>query len=725
MEEIELHYLIPHAATYAMLRRLAALGPLTLQARGQVQIYDRYLDTWDRALLRQGWGCRLRREDGRWLVTLKAVSRCQDVRASRTELEIALSHPSIVPADWPAGELRDKVSALSGGTHLSKLVTVRQVRRRALVVEDSRQIAELDLDRVDLRHGDITQRAYILEIELFPQGVPADLDLITFLLVHHFSLLPDARSKLQRALELAALGHSPEYDPSVRYPAKTLDELLQRYDIDPDHAAAVTQAAEHFFRLLQPVHHLDDSLLPILKAAAMLHDTGRSVSKKQHQIQGYQQLLLQPLADLPDTTRIIVAVTAFLHRGQISSARLAQAIPHSLPPAAIEQASGIAALVRLAAGLTPRRTPGVHIGQVAISTRLIAIELLGARTRKLERRIQRKSNLWQLIYGKKLAWRWINLKRPLEPEPVVAQDGASDILPQDSIRAAGIRIMSVQVARMISGAEAVRLAQDPEAIHNLRVACRRLRSAFRVFGDTLVDDNFEACRIGLRVCGDMLGSVRNQEVMLGLLLGFKMSDPTGRIPAMDSIVGRWEKTCDQARRSLVDYIEGKAFKALIAQLQHLVCSPDSSPAIVKRRCRVKVMAKQHLHSASLRVLAYDKVIKTASLEELHKLRIECKRLRYSLEFFRSLLGSDSAMILTRLVDTQIQLGALHDWYVCLAALDTGCTDELAATEIEAVNAFRAYSRINLNQAYLGFLSSWRSFANSRVQNTLHSFLATL
>ncbi|MHB1357396.1 MAG: CYTH and CHAD domain-containing protein [Anaerolineae bacterium] len=720
MEEIELRFIVPNSELFANLRRLTTLGPLSLRALGKTRIVDHYLDTYDQTLQQRGWTCRLRHQDDRWLVTLKAPSSSQDACITRTELEIALEEKSRAPVDWPSGELREKVIGLVGEAPLVKLVTLRQARWRALVIEGGRQIAELSLDRVDYHYTGVRQRTYLLECELLPQGVQSDLDYIATFLVHHFCLFPDTRSKMLRALEMTQKGNSPDYDPSVRYQPRTMEELLERHDIDPDHAVAVADTAERLYIALQPLHHLDNSLLPSLRVAAMLHDIGRNLGKTRHQRRGYAQMLLQPIKDMPDSTRLAVAASAYLHCGGISAKRLAKAIPDLLPPANRESVLGIAALVRMATGLSPRSYSGAVVVDVDTDGHKVVVNLTGTQSHKLRRRIKRKSDLWQRIDGKKLKWHF--LKEPLAQASDNTIGDEYGITTQDSIQIAGAKILAVQLTMMINSAKAVRLAQDPEAVHDLRVASRRMRSAFRLFGPQLVGSRVGLCRQGLRACAMQLGDVRNYEVQLELTEDYKNSVPSDLALLIDPLVSLWTEKHQLARRSLVGYVEGNEFANLISQLQELVQSQDKIPVPKKHRHSVCEMANEYLRSAASKVLEYDKVLTRSSLEELHVLRIECKRLRYCLEFFSSLLAGDSTIVLARLVDVQTLLGTLHDWYVSLADLNSICTLEQSAAERQGISNYRAYCYTCMNQSYIRFLSSWRGYANPRIQHTLQCLM---
>jgi CHAD domain-containing protein len=60
------------------------------------------------------------------------------------------------------------------------------------------------------------------------------------------------------------------------------------------------------------------------------------------------------------------------------------------------------------------------------------------------------------------------------------------------------------------------------------------------------------------------------------------------------------------------------------------------------------------------VRAYDKIIPNAVIEQLHALRIEFKKLRYTLEFFREVLGTQSKEVIDDLKTLQDHLGDLND-----------------------------------------------------------------
>jgi CHAD domain-containing protein len=60
------------------------------------------------------------------------------------------------------------------------------------------------------------------------------------------------------------------------------------------------------------------------------------------------------------------------------------------------------------------------------------------------------------------------------------------------------------------------------------------------------------------------------------------------------------------------------------------------------------------------VRSYQEIIDHATIKQLHLLRIDIKRLRYTLEFFREVLGDEAKGLIDLLKVTQDHLGELHD-----------------------------------------------------------------
>lgn len=204
--EIEAKFTIVDGDACERLLALDCLPPYDLRALPTVSVVDRYYDTDGYDLLRAGYACRLRQEDGSALASLKATTDVADGSIHRRrEIEVPLPAP-LEPADWPDGPARDLVCALSRGQPLRPLFELRQLRARRRVQQGERVAALLLLDQVSL-FADSRQTNWLeVEIELAEEGTEDDLRSLCASLLAHFPLQPQPQSKFERALRWRAAG---------------------------------------------------------------------------------------------------------------------------------------------------------------------------------------------------------------------------------------------------------------------------------------------------------------------------------------------------------------------------------------------------------------------------------------------------------------------------------------------------------------------------------------
>ena len=198
---------------------------------------------------------------------------------------------------------------------------------------------------------------------------------------------------------------------------------------------------------------------------------------------------------------------------------------------------------------------------------------------------------------------------------------------------------------------------DPEYIHQMRVATRRLRAALRLFAPVLPERLAESLHRPLSALMAHLGRARDLDVLLteiaNPVLAALPNEP--RLPALASdITNRRYAARAQALALLAAPGYGLT---LLAALESLHPVPVADVAAIP----LQSFAAERLRRLrrKLRRLAA-----AALLEEpasLHALRIGVKRLRYALEFFAPLAPERSvSRVLQRLGMVQDTLGQLND-----------------------------------------------------------------
>lgn len=225
------------------------------------------------------------------------------------------------------------------------------------------------------------------------------------------------------------------------------------------------------------------------------------------------------------------------------------------------------------------------------------------------------------------------------------------------------RLVASQTARIRSEEALVRRGEDPEGVHRMRVATRRLRAALSAFRPVLVAGPERRLGAALRRLADALGPVRDLDVLLGEL-------PTalagvGLVEA-PSVVGHLEEERRQARRRLLAFLDGKAWPRLLGNLDAWVAAP---PVLTRRRPAESVAPTTSVPEAA-RLLVQERLErvrrqgrrcrKRPDETRLHRLRVACKRLRYLVEFFRPALPEALGALHERAVALQDLLGAAND-----------------------------------------------------------------
>jgi triphosphatase len=164
--------------------------------------------------------------------------------------------------------------------------------------------------------------------------------------------------------------------------------------------------------------------------------------------------------------------------------------------------------------------------------------------------------------------------------------------------------------------------RDPAALHQVRVAMRRLRAAFSLFKPALADPQFEALRQELRWFTGQLGEARNLDVLLqqrGLPRPLRKSLKKERDGAYDQVVEALDSK--RLRLLLIDLVAWLELGRWHQNNKAMRPLPD----FVARR----------LYKWWQRIAHHDE-LRSMRTEERHELRIEIKKLRYGLEFVQPL-----------------------------------------------------------------------------------------
>lgn len=251
------------------------------------------------------------------------------------------------------------------------------------------------------------------------------------------------------------------------------------------------------------------------------------------------------------------------------------------------------------------------------------------------------------------AERGYRLRQGMRPSPVKAEASPvhAEQMPPEAFRSvAASCIAQLQLNEL--GME----EDDPEFIHQMRVALRRLRSALRIFRPVLPADFIETAVPQIRSLARALGRARDRDVLAQEVLApVRASFPgDARIEALCAATEKERGNArGKARAALAAPEHARFILSFTAMLHAPVDAVFEEPleAFAARR-----IGRLHKKACGLAEAARD-----LDVGALHALRVGTKRLRYAIEFFAPLYRAKDVRpahgALTALQDT---LGALND-----------------------------------------------------------------
>jgi CHAD domain-containing protein len=222
------------------------------------------------------------------------------------------------------------------------------------------------------------------------------------------------------------------------------------------------------------------------------------------------------------------------------------------------------------------------------------------------------------------------------------------------------------LGRMLRLELPTRLGEDAEALHDMRVATRRLRAAIRLFDDAL-PARAEIVREELRIVGHALGRVRDLDVELAEISGYREELPGPEAQAAGALVALLQRRRSTARQQLVRVLDSNHYRRAIQGCQAIVRHGALRTAAARRSILAVAPDLITQRYRKLRKLG-DRITPTSSPAEYHAVRIACKHLRYAVELHEGVYGKPARAWTSRLAALQHLLGDHQDAAVAAAYL---------------------------------------------------------
>lgn len=306
--------------------------------------------------------------------------------------------------------------------------------------------------------------------------------------------------------------------------------------------------------------------------------------------------------------------------------------------------------------------------------------------------------------------RGLALRRGEGPRPQKAERLALE--PDGPLEAALAAVLDGTLAQVFANEAAAELGEDPEGVHQMRVGLRRLRSALVLFKDVLPETERRRFRDELRWLGGTLGPARDLDVLReGLLEPARRERPDDaglKRLAEDARELRAEAQAElrealASRRAARLLLELGRFRARAGWREQALSERSAQLFAPARDAAAELLDRRHR-----KALRAGRRVESLSRSELHRLRIETKKLRYAAELLRSLYPERTKRarkLIARSRDVQEALGAVNDAATAERLLD-------------ALLARRAGDAAPADHRAAGFLAGWAARDAERRLRTL-------
>lgn len=231
---------------------------------------------------------------------------------------------------------------------------------------------------------------------------------------------------------------------------------------------------------------------------------------------------------------------------------------------------------------------------------------------------------------------------------------------------------------------------DPEGVHSMRVASRRLRSALRDFTPYLHKRRLSSSLKSLRDIADALGEVRDQDVAIMALEKLQAHSSDDVAPALKQFIDARTAIRDQAREELVTMLADNELKELELSFTNAVdeatagTTRSQAPLLISFRKMSRAIILDRLKE--LEKLS-NGLFRPFEVETLHEMRIAAKRLRYAIELFQQCWGRSIATYAKRAAQMQTALGDVHDCDVWIESFGNEINKARKQKQDENLKAF--------------------------------------
>jgi triphosphatase len=296
-------------------------------------------------------------------------------------------------------------------------------------------------------------------------------------------------------------------------------------------------------------------------------------------------------------------------------------------------------------------------------------------------------------------------KTPVKAKPPALEPGMSA---GESFQLIGFSCLD----HLLANEPVLRETRDPKAVHQMRVAMRRLRAALSIFRHAVADEERDAVKRELRWLATQLGDARDLDVFIEKTIApARLRHP--RDEDLAALAAAYEERRKAAYGKALEAMRsGRLDRIALETAAWIETGPwlSREETAAPREEPAEGFAAKELSRRSKRIRKRAKHLDSLEPAARHELRIAVKKLRYAADFFSTLFpgkrrAKQAKALRAALGELQDRLGDLNDIAVA-AAMDPGAEQGPAAHLLAGDQAERFDEHLE------GAKAAYRAFAAS-------------
>jgi CHAD domain-containing protein len=301
----------------------------------------------------------------------------------------------------------------------------------------------------------------------------------------------------------------------------------------------------------------------------------------------------------------------------------------------------------------------------------------------------------------------------------------------------GADVIEKHLMAMTKEIEGVVNSEDIEYIHRMRVASRRLRSALPLFRACFSKNQISKWLNEIKTITQSLGNARDLDVQIEKLNNVIEDTKVSEYhPGLHRLNLRLRQKRQKTQTHVIILIEGLQRSPLLTDLQDALRNSidqfcDEPYTLPLYQCAYDAIQQK----LDIFLAGEEHIFNPANIQELHQMRIEAKRLRYTLEVFAQIYPGECKSELKIIKSAQELLGDIHDCDVWISFLPRFLEEETQRVldyygHTRPMNILRpginyllAVKQQERESLYAQFIQQWQKWKDSETWQVLNSTIA--